>query len=247
MAITPLRESNSQTNPMRRMFSSRSSRLKPSPLDKCVRTTSPSSNSTFAPAAHKRRYSKVEMVLLPAPERPVNQTVQPLCILQDTPPGVCLLGGADRVDLDRLCFSVERSRNNHLLPSEPFGRLLIAERMNFLAIVENVERAVRQYAGDRAFCVRRPHPHTGVVRRGAHAVGDRTRELLFVRSGYQRRDRKERKDAGSRSQHEETTYSPGTIRCAVVVPAFMIQTPPCWPFSGNPSVLPVAPGTAMVM
>ncbi len=43
------------------------------------------------------------------------------------------------------------------------------------------------------------------------------------------------------------TYSPGVIKCAVVVPAFMIQTPPPLPFSGSPTVACVAPGTAMVM
>jgi len=42
-------------------------------------------------------------------------------------------------------------------------------------------------------------------------------------------------------------YSPGTIRCAVDVPAFMIHTPPCLLLSGRPSVCDVANGTAMVM
>jgi len=42
-------------------------------------------------------------------------------------------------------------------------------------------------------------------------------------------------------------YSPGVIRCAVVVPAFMIHTPPCLPFSGSPNDFSVAPGTAIVM
>ena len=42
-------------------------------------------------------------------------------------------------------------------------------------------------------------------------------------------------------------YCPGIIRWAVVVPAFMMNTPPPRPFSGSPSEAPVAPGTAMVM
>jgi hypothetical protein len=42
-------------------------------------------------------------------------------------------------------------------------------------------------------------------------------------------------------------YSPGVIRWAVVVPAFMIQTPPDLLLSGNPVDCIVAPGTAMVM
>ena len=35
--------------------------------------------------------------------------------------------------------------------------------------------------------------------------------------------------------------------CAVEVPAFMIQAPPFWPFSGRPIVAVVAPGVAMVV
>jgi len=46
---------------------------------------------------------------------------------------------------------------------------------------------------------------------------------------------------------KERYYSPGVMRCAVVVPAFMIHTPPDAPVSGSPRVLVVAPGTAMVM
>src|SRR5580704_11337102 len=42
-------------------------------------------------------------------------------------------------------------------------------------------------------------------------------------------------------------YSPGVMRCAVVVPAFMIQTPPDLLSLGNPSEAVVAPGTAIVM
>src|ERR1035438_1616968 len=80
MAITPLRASNSQTKPMRRMFSSRSSLLKPSPFDRWVRTTSPSSTSTRAPNWRSCNSSSREMVLLPAPLMPVNHNVKPLCI-----------------------------------------------------------------------------------------------------------------------------------------------------------------------
>src|ERR1051326_8326445 len=79
MAITPLRESSSQTKPIRRMFSSRSVLLKPNPLDRWVRTMSPSSTSTLAPSSRKRRSSKAALVLLPAPDIPVSQIVKPLC------------------------------------------------------------------------------------------------------------------------------------------------------------------------
>src|ERR1019366_2769899 len=79
-AITPLRASNSQTKPIRRTFSSRSSLLKPRPFDRCVRTTSPSSTSTRAPNWRNFSSSKREIVLLPAPLMPVNHNVKPLCI-----------------------------------------------------------------------------------------------------------------------------------------------------------------------
>src|ERR1019366_4068279 len=79
-AIPPLRASNSQTKPMRRTFSSRSSLLKPRPFDRCVRTTSPSSTSTRAPNWRNFSSSRREIVLLPAPLMPVNHNVKPLCI-----------------------------------------------------------------------------------------------------------------------------------------------------------------------
>jgi hypothetical protein len=46
MAQLPDRAMSLATNPMRRMFVSRSSFEKPSPFDRCVRTSSPSSVST---------------------------------------------------------------------------------------------------------------------------------------------------------------------------------------------------------
>src|SRR5579859_3167426 len=79
IAITPWRASSSLTKPMRRMLISRSSLLKPRPFERCVRTTSPSSTSTAAPAARRRASMRLEMVLLPAPESPVNQMTNPLC------------------------------------------------------------------------------------------------------------------------------------------------------------------------
>src|SRR5216684_360418 len=41
---------------------------------------SPSSVSTFAPVSRSRRSMMPATVLLPEPERPVNQSVNPLCI-----------------------------------------------------------------------------------------------------------------------------------------------------------------------
>src|ERR1051325_10824514 len=79
MAITPLRDKSSHTKPIRRIFSSRSSLLNPSPLERCVRTTSPSRTSTFAPIERRRSSSSFEIVLFPAPDMPVNHRVKPLC------------------------------------------------------------------------------------------------------------------------------------------------------------------------
>src|SRR6266704_2409810 len=78
--ITPFRVSRPHTKAIRLMLVSRSSRLKPSPLLKCVRTTSPSSASTFIPYSLRRFSSSWAIVLFPAPESPVSQIVHPLVI-----------------------------------------------------------------------------------------------------------------------------------------------------------------------
>src|ERR1035438_3626540 len=80
MAITEFLDKSSQTKPIRRMFSSRSSLLNPRPFERWVRTTSPSRTSTLAPVPRRRSARRCEMVLLPAPDIPVNQTVNPLCM-----------------------------------------------------------------------------------------------------------------------------------------------------------------------
>src|SRR6185437_16754298 len=63
---------------MRRILVSRSSREKPRPLLRLVRTSSPSSSSTVSPRARSSGTSARESVDLPAPESPVNQTVKPV-------------------------------------------------------------------------------------------------------------------------------------------------------------------------
>src|SRR5919202_6299613 len=78
ITATPWRVSSEHTKAMRRMLVSRSSREKPRPLERWVRTTSPSRTSTPRPRAHNSVASCLAMVVLPAPERPVNQTVNPL-------------------------------------------------------------------------------------------------------------------------------------------------------------------------
>src|SRR5436305_9146332 len=74
---TPFRESRSATKEMRRMLVSRSSLEKPSPFERFSRTTSPSSTSTFEPRARSSTSTRWEIVVLPAPESPVNQSVNP--------------------------------------------------------------------------------------------------------------------------------------------------------------------------
>src|SRR3712207_2200771 len=74
---TPLRVSSSATKPMRRTFMFLSSRLKPRPLERLVRTMSPSRTST-CPTLSLNSFSTISLiVVLPAPERPVNHSVNP--------------------------------------------------------------------------------------------------------------------------------------------------------------------------
>src|SRR5215475_5114826 len=74
---TPLRLSRSATKAIRRLLVSRSSFEKPSPLERFSRTTSPSRISSFEPRSRRCPSSNLEMVVLPAPESPVNQRVNP--------------------------------------------------------------------------------------------------------------------------------------------------------------------------
>src|SRR6266851_3061385 len=78
MHATSLRVSRPHTKAIRLMLISRSSLLKPSPLLRWVRTISPSSISTLRPRALRRCSMTSESVLLPAPESPVNQMVNPI-------------------------------------------------------------------------------------------------------------------------------------------------------------------------
>src|SRR5436309_9437049 len=64
---------------MRRIFVSRSSLLKPKPLLRCVRTTSPSRISTLYCLQRSSSANNVDSVDLPAPDKPVNQIVNPGC------------------------------------------------------------------------------------------------------------------------------------------------------------------------
>src|SRR2546421_11232927 len=62
------------------MFVSRSSLEKPRPFERWVRTTSPSRYSTLCSFFSSSAPTSSAMVDLPAPERPVNQSVNPLAI-----------------------------------------------------------------------------------------------------------------------------------------------------------------------
>src|SRR5712691_12061977 len=62
---------------MRSMFVSRSPFEKPRPLDRCSRTSSPSSHSTFRPRCSSSGRTSSAIVVFPEPERPVNQSVKP--------------------------------------------------------------------------------------------------------------------------------------------------------------------------
>src|SRR5678815_2635454 len=90
-----------------------------------------------------------------------------------------------------------------------------------------------------------------------HLVGDDAGErLLLLRGGHgDRHEQAEDHRLCHRSGFSlpdsgawlAIPYSPGTIKWAVVVPGFMIQTPPCLALSGIPVVAVVAPGTAIVV
>jgi len=79
---TPWRVSRLATKPMRRMFVSRSSFEKPSPFERFVRTTSPSSTSMRCPRSRSTGSIASASVVFPAPDSPVNQRTNPLlCML----------------------------------------------------------------------------------------------------------------------------------------------------------------------
>src|SRR5918997_3761478 len=74
---TPLRVRRSATKPILNTLVSLSSRLKPRPLERLVRTISPSRTSIL-PCLWRSSLSTISaMVVLPAPERPVNHSVNP--------------------------------------------------------------------------------------------------------------------------------------------------------------------------
>src|SRR2546421_5037386 len=79
MTAAPCRVRRDATQPMRSMFVSRSSFENPRPLERCSRTSSPSSHSTRRPRRSSSRRTSSAIVVLPAPLSPVNQSVKPNC------------------------------------------------------------------------------------------------------------------------------------------------------------------------
>src|SRR5215210_9275081 len=77
MTPTPLRVRRSATNPILSTLVSLSSRLKPRPLERLVRTMSPSRTSILPCLLCSSLSTISAIVVLPAPERPVNHSVKP--------------------------------------------------------------------------------------------------------------------------------------------------------------------------
>src|SRR4051794_9587057 len=86
----PWRVIRDATQPTRSMFVSRSSLEKPRPFERCWRTASPSRYSTIRPRFSSSGPTISAIVVLPAPDRPVNHSVKPS--------GMCLLQGRVFVD-----------------------------------------------------------------------------------------------------------------------------------------------------
>src|SRR5690606_22567758 len=84
--MTPWRVKSLATKATRSMFCSRSSREKPRSRVRLWRTKSPSSRSTGTPRARRAASTARAMVVFPAPDRPVNQTVTPRGSIHVTPP-----------------------------------------------------------------------------------------------------------------------------------------------------------------
>src|ERR687893_2353111 len=77
MTATPLRVSRLATNPILSTFMLRSSLEKLRPLERLVLTMSASRTSTLRPRSRISFSTISAMVVLPAPERPVNHNVKP--------------------------------------------------------------------------------------------------------------------------------------------------------------------------
>src|SRR5688572_32587416 len=86
--VPPCRVISPATQPIRRMLRSRCSFEKDSSLDRWVRTTSPSRTVTGRRSASSSATRASAIVDLPAPERPVRNTVTPVRGAADMPTSV---------------------------------------------------------------------------------------------------------------------------------------------------------------
>src|SRR4029077_16428785 len=115
-----------------RMFVSRSSLEKPRPFERFSRTMSPSSTSSFDPRARSSLTRMFVMVVLPAPESPVNQRQKP----SSSAIGSCFL-----------LVCVDQDLGN-LFPAELGRRLLaVSEHLPDLRAREEQMRLLRVRAG----------------------------------------------------------------------------------------------------
>src|SRR3989454_3756194 len=113
------------------MFVSRSSFENPSPLERCSRTSSPSSHSTSRPRRSSSGRTSSAIVVLPAPERPVNQSVKPLPSAawgnREVPPARTEPFSVIRL-LDQRCIDVNAALE--LLRAGPASRPLVLARFD---------------------------------------------------------------------------------------------------------------------
>src|SRR5215217_117503 len=121
---------------MRRMFVSRSSLEKPRPLERFSRTTSPSRISRRLRRERSSSSSCVEIVVLPAPESPVNQRQKPFS-LPSTYSAICSV----------LLVSVDQDVGD-LVPGELLRwALAVAEHLPHLGAGEENVLVVAMRAG----------------------------------------------------------------------------------------------------
>ena len=88
----------------------------------------------------------------------------------------------NRVHLDRLGLGVQRAYDSDFLSREFLWRPLVAQRVDVLAVIQNVQSAMDIDAGHGALGVRRPHLHSGVIRVWAIIVRNDAGERLLARS-----------------------------------------------------------------
>src|ERR1043165_1730271 len=133
------------TNPIRRMFVSRSSFENPSPFERFSRTSSPSRTSTRQPFALRIGVRCVASVLLPAPESPVNQRMKPLSLMNAS--SVVWRGGNGSANL---AFEVRH--------------------LEALVVHDRTVAEVAAFAEELA--VVGSHDHVRVLRNGVEELGD---------------------------------------------------------------------------